>query len=509
MRHRTQRTTALALAIVFTALMALPATLPAAPTTQFTIAFAADPVSLYPPKTGGIIERLAHLQMFDGLVHRQPSGKLIGRLAERWTKVNDTTWRFTLRRGVTFHNGEPFNAQAVKVSLDILRDPKSVPASRYRLYREVRVVDDTTVEIITSQPDPFVPNNLADFGWILPPRYLQERGEDGFAARPVGTGPYRLKEIVRGDRIVWEANDKYFLGKPKISTVIWRTIPEASTRVAALLAGEVDLVWEVPPTMVDQIKANPNLEVASYASPRAVYIGINAWAPGAPPVLKDPRVRQALNLAVNREAIIKGLLRGFGQPIGQPVPNAAYVGFNPHIKPYPYDPDQARRLLAEAGAQNLALNLQFAPRWLTREQAEAVAADLGRVGVRVTLTQQLTETFLRELVGGRIDNLYSLSIQGNQVIDGMEIYNIAVASFGSFNWNKYKNDQVDALIQQAGASFDVKIRDSLMRQVAQLTHVDPPWIYMWNNHSIWAVRKGSGWSPRVDDLVSVFDDIKR
>ncbi|MBI4277085.1 MAG: hypothetical protein HY660_01410 [Armatimonadetes bacterium] len=483
-------------------------TAPAAQTVNFTIAFAADPVSLYPPKTGGIIERLAHLQMFDGLVHREPSGKLVGRLAERWAKVDDTTWRFHLRRGIAFHNGEPLNAQAVKVSLDILRDPKSVPASRFRSYKEVRVVDDATVEIVTSEPDPFVPNNLADFGWILPPRYLQDRGEEGFAARPVGTGPYRFKEAMRGDRIVWEANDRYFLGRTKIRTVIWRTIPEASTRVAALLAGEVDLVWEVPPTMVDQVKANANLEVKNYPSPRSVYIGINAWAAGAPPALKDPRVRQALNYAVNRQAMITGLLRGFAQLIGQPLPTSAYVGFNPHIKPFPYDPEQARRLLVAAGAQNLALNLQFAPRWLTREQAEAVAADLGRVGVRVTLQQQLTETFLRELVGYRISNLYSLSIQGNQVIDGTEIYNIAVASWGSFNWNKYRNEQVDALLRKAGTSFDVKVRDSLMRQVAQLTHDDPPWIYMWNNHSIWGVRKNVGWTPRVDDLVSVFDDVR-
>lgn len=470
----------------------------------------AETATFYPPATGGLFERNSFMQVFDALMHREPDGTIEPRLATSWEAVDATTWRFTIRQGVTFTNGEPLDANTVKASIDIYRAPDSVVASRYRSISEVVVVDDYTVEVITSVPDPFLANALTDNAFILPTQYLAEVGIEGFASQPIGTGPYVVGEWVRGDRIVFQANPSYWGGNVPIQRVVWRTIPEPSSRVAALQNGEIDLTWEIPAIQVSILERTPGILVQAGPSPRAVYIGLWPDSPiaGGEP-LSDVRVRQALNYAVNRQAIVQALQRGYGTLISQPIPHSRYNGYDASIEPYPYDPAKARELLAEAGyADGFTIELLTTARYLTAEESQAVTADLAAVGVNVRIAEVEYGQFVARLTQERSQSpMYSLSIQGTQGIDAYEIYSIAIASTGTFNWNRYTNPEVDQLVAQMASEFDSDARAALARQAAQLTHDDPPWIYLWNNSSIYGLRDVWQWTARTDDLISIYDDV--
>lgn len=480
------------------------------PQPRFVLGMSAETTTFYPPGTGGLFERNTFIQIFDALLHRNGDGTIVGRLATSWEATDPTTWVFHIREGVIFSNGEPLDAESVKVSLDLYRAPDSVVASRYRSIEEVIVVDSHTIEVRTSFPDPFLPNSMSDNAFILPAGYLQEVGVQGFASAPIGSGPYVLANWVRGDRIEFTANPDYWNGEAGISELVWRTIPEPAARVAALQTGEADLIWEIPPIQVSLLERTNGVEVQANPAPRAVYIGLWPESPvGSGEPLSDVRVRQALNYAVNRQAIVQALQRGYGTLIGQPIPHSLYLGHNPDVEPYPYDPERARELLAEAGyPDGFSIELLTTPRYLTSEEAQAVAADLAAVGVDVRIAEVEYGQFVTRLTQEHSQSpLYSLSIQGTQGIDAYEIYSVAIASTGTFNWNKYQNEEIDALATLMAGEFDDEARAELARQAAQLAHDDPPWIYLWNNSSIYGLKDIWQWQARSDDLLSIYDDV--
>jgi len=208
-----------------------------------TIAITGDAESMDPMLAAISTTSSIHHHMLELLVDYDPDGKIIPVLATSWKALDNLTWEFKLRQGVRFHNGEPFGAEAVKFSIERYRDhAKSLQKAYVSLIKEVRVIDDLTVRIITSEPSPDLIANLANNIAMLPPRYAREVGDDGLARRPVGTGPYRFVEWVRDDKIVLEAYPNYWGPKPQATRVTIKPIPEGATRVAAMLAGEVDVI---------------------------------------------------------------------------------------------------------------------------------------------------------------------------------------------------------------------------------------------------------------------------
>ena len=329
-------------------------------------------------------------QIFDTLLRRNPKTlQLEGNLAESWRTVNDTTWQFKLKRNVKFHNGEPFDAAAVKFSIERMLNPKQGAPGRTSIATidHVDVVDPYTVNVVTKAPFPLLPVRMSPGHCgtvgIVPPKYLAQVGDAGFAVKPVGTGPFKFVEWVKDERLVLEANKDYHRGAPAIDRLIFRPVPELTTRVAALVSGQADLVSDIPPDQTGKIQSsgNAHVEISSLGGFVIMVKMTNYLMPGP---WQDVRVRKAINYAIDMDTIIKTVLEGYGVVLGVPLEKEAF-GFNPNIKWYGYDPERAKALLREAGYANGFEMTLHAPnrRYMNDiEVMQAMAQMLSKVGIK-------------------------------------------------------------------------------------------------------------------------------
>jgi peptide/nickel transport system substrate-binding protein len=355
-----------------------------AATDTLVIAQGADITTLDPTQATQINNLNLFYNLYDALVTWDPDdiGKVVPQLAVSWRSVNPTTWQFKLRQAVKFHNGELFNADSVKFTVDRL-----ITKGVHQVYGgfatidHAEVVDPYTVNIVTSQPDPILVKRFAGYGGqMLPAQYLKQVDWKTFAVKPVGTGPFKFVEWIKDDHITLAANEEYWKGAPKIKKAIWRPIPDNFARVAALTRGEVHLATKVIPDHVTLVEKAGCCRIEHTLTNLVTVYLINAQKPP----LANAKVRQALNYAVDKDKIIKELYRGYAIPIGSGIPNTDF-GYNPRIKPYPYDPERAKKLLAEAGfpggfeidvqsGNGLHLN--------DKQLTEAVAAMFQEIGLR-------------------------------------------------------------------------------------------------------------------------------
>lgn len=304
-------------------------------------------------------ERDVVVNVYDRLVELDPALQPAAGLATGWRHAGATTWEFSLRKGVSFSDGEPFDAATVVAWFDRLRAVSPGGQDPLPSVSRVQRVDDVTVRFETREPDPLLPRRLASPGAsITPPGPFGSGGENSRAlvARPVGTGPYVAADVVPGERVVLVPNTRYWGAPPKVQEAEIRAIPDASARAAALEQGVVDVALRLPPAEVPAVKATPGLAVPPVVDARRLSrVSLDTAAPGP---LADPRVRQALNYAVDKQGIIDGVLAG------QAVQNATLsgqgsFGYCP-ARAYPYDPDRAQALLQAAGVQDLSLKLELA-----------------------------------------------------------------------------------------------------------------------------------------------------
>ena len=384
-----RRTIALWCVAALLALVALPLGQPGAqsPVRGGTLTFAAgaDPDSLDPQNTQSNPGEQVNRMMYENLVRFNAKMQLEPGLAEMWTQSADgLAWTFKLRKGVKFHDGTPLDAKAVKYFFDrILGDEKPFKASLYTPFvQAAEVVDDATVRVTLKQPfAPFLFRLAHSAGAIVSPAAHQKWGKD-LTLHPVGTGPFKFVEWVKGDRVVLERNDGYWGGRPHLDRVLVKTVREDSARVLMLEAGDADLILNIPPEEIPRIKKDTRFHVESIATARALYLVINVKKKP----FDDVRVRQALNHAVNREAIVKELFQNNAEAI----PGIVAPLQNGYVKlpAYVYDPRKAKELLAQAGQSSLKVRL-WSPKGRyvkDYELAQAVQQDLAAVGVEVALS---------------------------------------------------------------------------------------------------------------------------
>jgi peptide/nickel transport system substrate-binding protein len=321
--------------------------------------------------------------IFDNLTSRHPDGKLNPGLATEWKRTNDTTYQFKLRQGVKFHNGDPFTSADAKASIERTYNPeaKTMVATVFSTIDKIEAPDPYTLVITTKKPDPLLPARLAFYGGqIVPKKYLESVGNDTFNAKPVGTGPVRFGSWVKDDRAVLEANPDYWGGKIEVDRWTMRPIPETAPRIAALLKGEVDVITQLPPDQGERVAGNASTRVAG-----ALYAGLYVLAVNSKrPPLDNPLVKQALSLAIDREAIVKELWRGRGIVPSQPIAKGDNH-FDASLPGLAYNPAEAKERLKKAGYKNEEVFIETTVAYVAQDKAmaEAIAAMWKDVGVNV------------------------------------------------------------------------------------------------------------------------------
>jgi peptide/nickel transport system substrate-binding protein len=321
--------------------------------------------------------------LFDNLTSRHPDGKLYPGLATEWKLEGPNTWRFKLRQGVKFHNGDPLTSADVKYSIERTYDPaaKTMVATVFGTIEKVDAPDAATIVITTKKPDPLLAARLAFYGGqVVPKKYLESVGNDAFNAKPIGSGPVRFTSWVKDDRAILEANPDYWGGKIDMDRWIMRPIPETAPRIAALLKGEVDAITQLPPDQEDRIAANPTTRVAG-----ALYAGLYVLAVNSKrPPLDNPLVKQALSLAIDREAIVKELWRGRGVVPNGPIAKGDNH-FDASLPPLAYNPAEAKARLQKAGYKGEEVFIETTVAYVAQDKAmaEAIAAMWKDVGVNV------------------------------------------------------------------------------------------------------------------------------
>lgn len=439
--------------------------------------------------------------LFDNLLHRNQDLELVPSLAETWENIDETTWEFTLRQDVTFHDGTPLTSKDVKYTFDRVLNP-DVSSRIYTFISMIdraEVVDDYTVRIITKNPFPALPT-VARYVFVLPADKYEELGPEGFSLAPVGTGPYKFVEWVPDGHFIFERYDDHWRGQPSVATVEVRPVPEDATRVSSLKAGEIDIATLIPVTDVAGVEEDDNLDVRAVRSLFTIFVGMNTW--NEP--FTDARVRQAMNYAVDVEAIIENLLEGHGYPLGQ-ICAPPVFGYNPDIENYPYDPDRARELLAEAGYPdgfNTTLDTPQGQYLQDVEISQAIAGQLAEVGVNVEVRPAEFNEYFDRWLAKSIEGLYFL---GNTA-STLDVDAVLGSHFDSERRGLYYNSpESDEMIHAAAQEFDVAKREEMYHELMQFLHDQAPWIFLYNQENIYGVNKTLEWTPVADERLWVFD----
>jgi peptide/nickel transport system substrate-binding protein len=495
----------------FAALVTLAALLAAAPAPaqELVIAQGADIITLDPTQATQIHNLNLFYNIFDALVTWDPNdiGKIVPELAVSWRSVNPTTWQFKLRPGVKFHNGEPFNAEAVKFTVERL-----ITKGVHQVYGgfstidHVDVVDPYTVNVVTSKPDPILVKRFAGYGGqMLPPRYIKQVDWKTFAQKPVGTGPYRFVEWVKDDRVVLEAFPDSWRPAPKIKKVIWKPIPDTFARVAALTRGEAQLITKVIPDHVAEIEKAGCCRIEHTLTNLVTVYLINAKT--GP--LANTKIRQALNYAVDKDKIIKELYKGYAIPIGSGIPNTDF-GYNPAIKPYPYDPARAKKLLAEAGFPNgVDIDVQSGNgiHLNDKQLTEAVALMFQTVGVRAKvgiLEPAQRGQLLRSnsFPGLLLADPASTTYDTDGVLWRLRGPGGIVASIwpGSAEGTRFYQ-----LMEEARYSLDPQKRLRNYHEAAQIYHDEAVELFLFQGELIDAARTELVYKARGDQRIIVYD----
>ena len=471
---------------------------------ELVIAQGTDPQTLDPH--GSTVQQALNISMAiaEPLIYlNYETGELEPLLAESWEPIGENVWEIRLRQGISFTNGEPFTAEAVKFSLERVGLPElASPATIYiRPIQDVRVADDYTVHIITDGPSPVIPLYLTRIG-MVPPQYVTENGHEIMSQQPVGTGPYKLVSWQKDERVVLEANPDYWRGAPTIDRIVFRSIPEASTRVAALRAGEADIIAHVPLEEVDRL--GEGLSVATTPSLRTMMLDFDLLDDGPQ---QDRRVRQALNYAIDVDAIVNNVLAGYGRKLdGQPI-SAEYFGYSDEIEAYPYDPDRARALLAEAGYDDSnPLRLTFYAtngRYLRdQEVAQAITGQFSQVGVQVDLQILEWGQFLQRMLDRALE---PLAMWGAATVPDADVWLGSMLTCGAA-YSTYCNEELDELVRQAGRELDTQRRREIYAEVLRLIHEEAPYVFLYQQYDVWGVSdRVSGFVPMPDESINLWN----
>lgn len=470
---------------------------------------------------------VAHM-IFGALTTTDGNARVIPDLAESWRAVDDTTWEFTLRRGVRFHNGSEFTAEDVAFTFERVPKVPNSPSS-YAIYtrpiRSVEIVDSHTLRLRTATPYPLMPTDLASV-MILDRETHAAATTEGFNAGPmaIGTGPFRMVSHRNGDRIEFERNETYWGPRPHWSRVTYRMITNDAGRTAALLAGDVDLIDQVPTSDLARLRADPRLALSEITGLRLIYLAFDhSRAEGSPFVadaegrplatnpLRDPRVRRALSMAIDRPAIVDRVMEGAAIPTGQFLAEGAY-SYVPGLAAPRADAEGARRLLAEAGyPQGFRITLHGPNDRYPNDARiiQAIGQMWTRVGIRTAVEALPWTTFVAR--AGRQE--FSVFLQGWGTSSGEAsnpLRNLVATpdrekGYGASNRGRYSNPAVDRVLEGAMRELDDAKREALLQQATGLVFEDTGILPLHIQKNVWAMRRTLAHDARADELTRAQD----
>ena len=461
----------------------------AQPTGTLVVALSTNPNTLDQPITA---ERNAHnaaRQMFDSLLWINDQGELEGELAETWEVSDDgLEYTFHLREGVTFHNGEPFNADAVVFSWNRYKSPDLEWNERWNMADNVEKVDDYTVKVTTVEPKPLLLRTIAISWAIVPPQYFEEVGEAEFGQNPVGTGPFQFVEWVQGDHITEKAYPNYWKeGSPKVETLIFRVIPESATRVAAIQTGEVDVIGRLSSEEAKSLLGVQGIQVIRYPVARVYYIAFNNMTTGLDQPTMDAKVRIAMNHAVDVQTIIDSIFEGFSKRSTGFVATGE-MGYGA-VEPFEYDPEKAKALLADAGyGDGFEIDMACPAGAYSHfeEVCEAVVGYLAEVGITVNLEIMESGKYWDLEATKQLPPLF-----GDSWSELMgEAYNrMAGALLGEeAAYSSWSDPEILNALNEIATTVDSEERQTLYEDLQVYMMENPPFIYLYEPMAFEAVR---------------------
>lgn len=488
------------------------ATKPAAvtkPTGELTIALASD-VECWNPIEGpcGASPRYHDLVM-DRLLIFDENMKPAPGLAVSWKTIDDLTWEFKLRQNVTFTNGEPFDAEAVKFMFEAVLNPtgRDAPPStvgRYRPLERIEVVDPYTVRFRTKEPFPVLANYLAFEPRAVPPKYYAQVGKDEFGRKPIGTGPYKMVEWVKNERFVLEANTAYWGGPPPVERLRFRPIPEESTRLAELLAGSVHIVSNVPADLVAQVERSANAHKVTVPSMRSVYINLRPEDR-----LTSQPLREAFFYATDIDVIIKEVLGGLADKTGRGNSITRHeFGYDPNIPDWPYDLEKAKAKLKEANYDGREIKLFYPEGELPGIDAlaEALQAQWVKAGLNVSINKQEYGLWRTNWAARTIGGDIYLTTGGATAVDSDARLVPEVHCYqpdkGMGRVSFFCNPEIDKLIVAGRSTVDPAKRQEAYSKAWSMHRDAAHVIALYAPRYVYGVTNKLEWQPGVDEVWS-------
>lgn len=463
------------------------------------IAQKSEPTGLDPHLESGLDGMNVLINIFDMLTERDADGELVPRLATGWEAIDEHRWRFRLREDVVFHNGEVFDARSVQFSIERLIDPETASTIvELRAVDHVEIIDDHTVDLVMADPDPVIPEKVSLFGGaMLPPRHFAEVGAEQFAAQPVGTGPFRFVSWRKAQLLRLEANEEHWNGRPAFDELHFTAMPNPASALAGIQSDVIDMVSALDPEAALQLEGYKDVELAKYPGIRMYFVVLDTQHE----ILRDVRVRRALNHAVDVPLLIEAVLNDSGREAATIVPQEAF-GHDPGVPAFARDPGRARQLLAEAGHAD-GFTLRFTSSNEDQLVCEALAGMLGEIGVQLDLELLEPGTFAERLSAEDPSSLGSMYLTGSTgwTLDGGATLQSYVRS--DRKRSRTRSERADAMMDTIEQSIDPVVRLEALHEMQQWLHEEAPFLFLYQADLDFATNGEIQWEPNVNGTLAM------
>jgi peptide/nickel transport system substrate-binding protein len=466
---------------------------------NLTVALPGDFPSLIPSDDSSPLGFNYRLNVFDQLTFIERDGRVGARLATGWAVTDDLlVWTFKLRTDARFHNGTPVTAKDVEFTTRyILDNPQSPTRTLLRLIKDVRAVDDDTVEFTLNQPYAFFERQIS-FINIMSKAYHEQVGNLGYSQNPVGSGPYKFIRWVKDDRLELEAFNDYWGGPPALKRATFRPIPADTSRATALLSGEVDLVTTLPPPLIERLRGARGLEVGTAPGSRVIFVGFNV---NASP-LDNPNIREAIDLAIDRKAITEKLLRGLGQPASMMIP-PNNVGYDPATIPVAQDMARAKQLVSDSGYKGDTIFIDYPSNniILANETVQAIAGFLTEAGLKVDIRPAEFTAFFPQWAQTKMKSMYMFAYGSTQY----HADTILTAMYETGGRVYKLNEEVDALAKEQRRTVDRSKQNEVISRLFRIAAQDRYNLPLYYEYNAFGMKAGTDYVPWPDGFVRLYE----